>query len=449
MQVKTLTQAVKDNGIKILVHALAGAGKTVLCATTGVKTLMISAEGGLLSIVGAVDTGLLPESVLEDMEVLEINNITDLDEAYNYAVRNNHSWVAIDSISEIADVLLSNELDKSPDPRQAYGALINEMGKILRKFRDIPGKNVIMTCKQQRQKDDDTGLTMYLPSMPGAKLHQSIPYLFDEVFTIRMVKDEETKADYRMLQTSRDRNYEAKDRSGKLEMFEEPNIFNIMKKIKGRIVETVEPTAPDGETWAECDMFWLAVDSGGLATTKKDEDIQELLDATDVKQITESEYNEFLALKTKSEEKVTEPDSKTVADIEESDKPDNVIGTVGELAQEMEDALNSDDGKQIVLEIIQEAEPPIKSAEELIEHEKGSLARGAETAEKESESEGEAGEEVKVVISEKEMYWLDVDESTVFKTDAGIDIGPLIASGEEYYESITKLKFAKLFAQQD
>lgn len=43
----TTRQAVQANGVKILVYGQAGAGKTVLSATTGGNPLIISAEAGL------------------------------------------------------------------------------------------------------------------------------------------------------------------------------------------------------------------------------------------------------------------------------------------------------------------------------------------------------------------------------------------------------------------
>ena len=140
--------------------------------------------------------------------------------------------MVLDSISEIAEVVLAYERSQTKDPRQAYGQLQDQMNALIRKFRDLPRYNVLMTCKQQRMSDDLAGTTMYMPAMPGAKLAQNIPYLFDEVFALRVERDEEGKA-YRVLQTNRDAQYEAKDRSGKLDLFEKPNLKHIKAKIHG------------------------------------------------------------------------------------------------------------------------------------------------------------------------------------------------------------------------
>lgn len=226
VKIQSIKKIVDDNGIKILVHGPAGAGKTVLSATAGEPTLIISAEGGLLSIREAPDY----------VKGVEIESLDDLDELYEFLLDESDDprfkWVCLDSISEIAERVLAYEKKNNRDPRAAYGNLIERMMDILRDYRDLPGYNVLMTCKQERIKDDVLGLNMYMPMMPGAKLAQQIPYIFDEVFALRVEKDEDGE-EYRVLQTRRDARYEAKDRSGLLDEFEEPSLKKISAKIFG------------------------------------------------------------------------------------------------------------------------------------------------------------------------------------------------------------------------
>lgn len=217
-------QSVCDNGIKILVHGPAGAGKTVLCGTTSARTVIISAEAGLLSLRD------------KDIPVIEVKSIEDVHEAYRFVVESGEgqqfAWVCLDSISEIAEVCLAAEKKAAKDPRQAYGALAERMGELVRAFRDLPGRNVYFSCKQERTKDEQTGAMLYYPSLPGNTLKQGIGYFFDEVFALRLERDPEGKA-YRVLQTARDFNYEAKDRSGALDIFEPPDLAHIQAKITG------------------------------------------------------------------------------------------------------------------------------------------------------------------------------------------------------------------------
>lgn len=221
IQLKSTKDAALD-GIKILVHGPAGAGKTSLCATTGESTLIISAESGLLSLRGV------------DIPVIEVKSLDQLYEAYDFVVNSEEGrafkWVCLDSISEIAEVVLNYEKKVAKDPRQAYGALAEKMTDIIRAFRDLPGRNVYFSCKQERSKDEQTGAMLYFPSMPGNTLKQGVGYFFDEVFALRVEKDADGNP-ARWLQTARDYNYEAKDRSGSLDMFEVPSLASIASKI--------------------------------------------------------------------------------------------------------------------------------------------------------------------------------------------------------------------------
>lgn len=210
------------DGIKILVHGPAGAGKTSLCATTGEPTVIISAESGLLSLRGV------------DIPVIEVKALDQLYEAYDFVVNTEQGqafkWICLDSISEIAEVVLNHEKKIAKDPRQAYGALAEKMTDLIRAFRDLPGRNVYFSCKQERAKDEQSGAMLYYPAMPGNMLKQGVGYFFDEVFALRVEKDADGNPT-RWLQTSRDYNYEAKDRSGSLEMFESPDLAAIAAKI--------------------------------------------------------------------------------------------------------------------------------------------------------------------------------------------------------------------------
>lgn len=215
------TGNVSAQGVKVLVYGQAGAGKTSLIKTLP-NPVILSAEAGLLSIADA------------NLPFIEIKSIDDMREAYAWATSAeaaNFKSIALDSISEIAEVVLNAEKKLTKDPRQAYGALQEQMTDVIRAFRDLPGKNVYFTAKCEKQQDEQ-GRLLYSPSMPGAKLGQQLPYFFDEVLALRVEKDGEGVAQ-RALMCESDGLWQAKDRSGKLDAWEAPDLGALIKKMGG------------------------------------------------------------------------------------------------------------------------------------------------------------------------------------------------------------------------
>lgn len=222
INVKT-TGSLSANGVKVLVYGQAGAGKTSLIKTLP-SPILLSAEGGLLSIQDA------------DLPFIEIASMTDLQEAYKWLTESDdakaYKSVALDSISEIAEVVLNAEKKATKDPRQAYGAMQEQMADIIRAFRDLPGRHVYMSAKLEKTQDE-MGRVLYAPSMPGNKTGQALPYFFDEVLAMRVEKDGEGNTQ-RALMCDSDGLWLAKDRSGKLDMWEAPDLSAVFAKIGGK-----------------------------------------------------------------------------------------------------------------------------------------------------------------------------------------------------------------------
>lgn len=234
----TASQTTLSNGIKSMVYGGSGVGKTVLMATLPTPVL-ISAESGALSLRQANLERLFGVGnplVCYNMPVIEVTTVDDVRDAYEWCSKSHEARqfqsVGMDSISEIAEVVLNNAKRQVKDPRQAYGELIEKMETTIRLFRDLPGKNVCISAKMEPVKDEMTGVVKYGPSMPGSKLAGKLPYFFDEVFRIGVNKTP-TGESYRFLQTQPDLQYEAKDRSGALAPVEYPHLGAVFSKILG------------------------------------------------------------------------------------------------------------------------------------------------------------------------------------------------------------------------
>jgi len=224
------------HGVKVLVYAKAGLGKTLMSATAP-NPVLISAESGLLCLRKeniAKVYGKKQKGITYNLPIIKIRTIDDLIEAYKWAENSKEAQgfetICIDSLSEIAEVVLENAKKGLKDPRQAYMVLQTQISDVIRKFRDLSGKHIYMTAKQERIKDETSNITLYGPSLPGAKLGQASPYFYDEVFQLGVNKDTDGST-YRFLRTQPDLQYDAKDRSGSLDEIEEPHLGKIFNKI--------------------------------------------------------------------------------------------------------------------------------------------------------------------------------------------------------------------------
>ena len=212
------TNTVQSLHSNILVYGIAGAGKTRLISTL-TDQFVVSAEGGLLSLADF------------DIPYTEIRTLADIREVYQYLLSKESSQyqtIAIDSISEIAETILVNEKKGSKDPRQAYMAMQDMVIELLRKFRDLPF-HFYATAKVERTQDE-VGKLLYSPSMPGTKVGNMLPYFFDEVLALRVDRGADDVVT-RVLHCQNDGVWQAKDRSGKLSMWENPDLQVIINKI--------------------------------------------------------------------------------------------------------------------------------------------------------------------------------------------------------------------------
>jgi phage nucleotide-binding protein len=220
IQLRT-TRGLSAHGVKMLVYGQAGAGKTSLIKTLP-NPIILSAEGGLLSIADS------------DIPFIEIKSMNDLIEALEWAKSeeaNEFKSIALDSISEIAEVVLGHEKAIAKDPRQAYGAMQDAMAYVIRAFRDLPSKHVYFSAKLEKSQDE-MGRILYAPGMPGNKTGQALPYYFDEVLALRVEKDADGNTQ-RALMCDSDGLWTAKDRSGRLDAWEAPDLGAIIAKIGG------------------------------------------------------------------------------------------------------------------------------------------------------------------------------------------------------------------------
>lgn len=223
MELKT-TKGLHARQIKALVYGDSGMGKTTLLGTLPEsETLIVSAESGLLCLDD------------KDIAVVEINHWNDLKSVYANLKKNDgwakFNYVCLDSLTELSDKLVSM-LERSSeykDPKMAlkmWGEFSKRMTATIKAFRDLD-KSVVFTALPEDVLDN--GTVIKKPYIKGSAVQRMLASYFDEVFFL--TKDEATEE--RLLQTQPSTNITAKDRSGKLSSYENPNLTEIINKIKG------------------------------------------------------------------------------------------------------------------------------------------------------------------------------------------------------------------------
>lgn len=221
------TKDITSDGVNIVLYGESGVGKTKLLETLE-NNIILSADRGLMTLKR------------NDIDYIDISCMNDVNESYNLVQKSKYDHITFDSLSEIAEVVLwefqSNleRANKGKDKRQAYGELAEAFGAMIRKFRDIKGKNVIFICKTRYIYDEDELIIGYTPMLPGKVLPHGIPYLTDEVFAY--IKENNKQ---RYILTEGERKHRSpKDRSGSLksreygaDKFVGPNLNDIINRI--------------------------------------------------------------------------------------------------------------------------------------------------------------------------------------------------------------------------
>lgn len=258
--------------INIALFGPSGVGKTTLARTLDPKTtLFVDLEAGTLAIQDwpgdvidvrrtAQEYGKYPWEIARALAVyIGGHDPSDISGSYSKPVYdavakafesidlNKYETIFIDSItvagrdcfkwSQVQPEAMSEKTGK-PDTRGAYGLLGREMIRWLTHLQHS-SKSVIMVGILDGEKDDLNRLT-WNPQIEGSKTARELPGIFDQVMTLQNFKAEDGSM-YRAICCHQQNpwGYPAKDRSGRLDLLEPPDLKALMKKIReGKRLDT-------------------------------------------------------------------------------------------------------------------------------------------------------------------------------------------------------------------
>jgi len=260
----------EKRGIKGCIFGKSGIGKTSLLWTLEPEsTLFFDLEAGDLAIEGWSGDSIRPKTWQECRDFAVFiggpNPALREDQPYSQAHFNavcerfgdpavvaKYETVFIDSITVAGRLCFQwckgqpqafSERSGKPDMRAAYGLHGQEMIAWLTHLQHTRNKNIWFVGILD-ERIDDFNRKVFAPQIEGSKTGLELPGIVDQVITMAEVKDDDGNG-YRAFinHTLNPYGYPAKDRSGRLEMIEEPHLGRLMAKIHTPVKPAVERLA--------------------------------------------------------------------------------------------------------------------------------------------------------------------------------------------------------------
>ncbi|WP_137179248.1 ATP-binding protein [Roseomonas sp. AR75] len=264
----------EERGVKAAILGKPGSGKTWLLNTTcPVSTLFIDLEAGDLAVQGWPGSSIRPRTweecrdialflagpnpALRDEQPYSAAQHARVLQAYGDPTQMDHvRTLFIDSITVAGRLCFQwcrgqpeafSDRTGKPDVRGAYGLHGREMIAWLTHLQHARGRNVVFVGILDERLDDFNRKTFSL-QIEGSKTSLELPGIVDEVLTLAEIKDQADRP-FRALvcQTMNPWGYPAKDRSGRLDLLEPPDLARLFAKVTGAPVPSaaaLPPAAP-------------------------------------------------------------------------------------------------------------------------------------------------------------------------------------------------------------
>lgn len=209
----------KQYGVKMLGYGAAGAGKTPL-VNTAPRPVLMFCESGMLSMRGST------------IPAWKAENMAQIDEFFDWVFRSNETkqfdTICIDSVSEMSEIFIKEELKRNRDGRKAYGEMARKMLEHLTGLYHLKNKHVYLIAKQAIVEEEGTQTKR--PYFVGQELNIRVPHLYDLVAYIGKATIVGVPQPQVAIRTAATFGINARDRSGKLDELEPPHLGNLFAK---------------------------------------------------------------------------------------------------------------------------------------------------------------------------------------------------------------------------
>ncbi|MGN0906227.1 MAG: AAA family ATPase [Bullifex sp.] len=215
-------------GVKALLAGVSGTGKTRSVMTCPKPVMYITSEDKYSSILPTEMDGISKVEVRSFQQFIN-TIIANCEESHHSGFR--FKTIFIDSLTDLANLRISELRPIYKDSRQAYFQTQTEMLEIFRVIRNTDA-NVIGICLLDRYTDSEN-FTKYGPLFPGKEFQKQVPSQFDEIYIAQSRRTPEGNVEY-YYQTQNDGKYECKSCSDVLPAFMEPDWTKIINMIESR-----------------------------------------------------------------------------------------------------------------------------------------------------------------------------------------------------------------------
>ncbi|MEO1610267.1 MAG: ATP-binding protein [Pseudomonadota bacterium] len=261
-----------ENKTSLAIFGPPGIGKTTLLKTLPAEeTVCLDLEAGMKSVQDWRGASIPVRSFTEfrDLAVL-IGGPDPAQHPHSWYGSDYHTWlqtqhrdsgieaffatkriIFVDSITDLTRQAMAyarqqpeafSERTGKPDVRGAYGLLGREVIQALKHLQHARGKTVIFVGVLEKSTDE-FGTTTWQPQMEGSKAGRELPGIVDQVVSMQLFagdgesgwKLDETASERRLVcKSGNPWGLPAKDRSGRLDMTEPPDLGALIAKIDGR-----------------------------------------------------------------------------------------------------------------------------------------------------------------------------------------------------------------------